>query len=250
MFSKRELNCYKLFLFENMKKILIFTLICFCSHFAYSQVLVALLFGDKLNSDKLEFGLAVSPTFSTISDTDGDYKSGLGLSLYFNLKMNPNLYLHMDLAPKSSFGTDNLAPYATGIESIDGIYLNNENTTVLRKIKAISIPLLVRYRIKGLLFAEAGPQFNIFLKSRDIFTTEINNDELTYEVNINDRITFMDAGLAGGIEYKLKKEKGIGIGVRYYYGLTDIMKQTGGSQKNSAVYLRLLVPIVPKSKAK
>jgi hypothetical protein len=53
---------------------------------AKSQVLIALLFGDKLNTDKLEFGLMVGPNFSYISNSNANGKAGLGLGLYFNLK--------------------------------------------------------------------------------------------------------------------------------------------------------------------
>ncbi|MCH5599306.1 hypothetical protein [Niabella ginsengisoli] len=85
-------------------------------------MLVALLLGDKLKSDKIEFGLNLNPTFSTISGLDGDTKPGLGLGLYFNFKLNDNLYFHPEFSPKSVFGIKGLAPYATGNAHVDGIY--------------------------------------------------------------------------------------------------------------------------------
>lgn len=40
------------------KKFFVAHFLCLCTLQTNSQVIIALLFGDKLNSDKLEFGLA------------------------------------------------------------------------------------------------------------------------------------------------------------------------------------------------
>lgn len=233
-----------------MKKIILLALVCLYANTASAQVLIALLFGDKLNSDKIEFGLHVSPTLSTLTNVNGDFKSGLGLGLYFNIKLSPNLYFHPEFSPKTAFGTTNLAPYPTGYADVDPIYLNNDNAKVLRKINALSLPLLMRYRIKGLLFANLGPQINVFYKPKDIFSNETDGNEIDYRTPIKDQLSFMDIGLTGGLEYKIKKDKGMGIGLRYYYGLTDVLTKMGGSQRNSAFNLSVFIPIDPMAKKK
>jgi hypothetical protein len=210
-----------------------------CCHAVYAQVLIALIFGDKLQTDKLTFGLVVSPTFSTISNVDGDSKSGLGLGMYFDIKISENFFLHPEAIPKSSLGANGITPYPTGSDSLDALFADG---SVQRKIRAISLPLLCRYRIKGLLFAELGPQIDWMLNAKDIYKAKINDNEMTYTTNIKDQFTRFDVGLAGGFDCKLKKDKGMGLGLRYFYGLTDVMK-TGGTQKNRALYINIAIPV-------
>lgn len=233
-----------------MKKILLLLVMCGYAHYASAQVLIALLFGDKLNSEKMEFGFNITPTLSTLTETGGDFKSGLGLGLYFNIKLRPNLYFHPELNAKSAFGTTNLSPYATGYHDVDQIYLNDDKAKVLRKIKAMSLPLLMRYRIKGLLFANFGPQINVFYRPKDVFSTDADENQLDYTTPIKDEVSFMDVGIVGGLEYKIKKDKGLGIGLRYYYGFTDVLTKMNGSQRNSAFNLSVFIPIDPAAKKK
>lgn len=51
-----------------MKKSLLLLFALFCLAPAHSQVLISLIFGDKLNSPFLEFGLEGGANFSTITD--------------------------------------------------------------------------------------------------------------------------------------------------------------------------------------
>ncbi|MBT1699514.1 outer membrane beta-barrel protein [Fulvivirgaceae bacterium PWU4] len=223
-----------------MKKLTVILSILCIKTPACAQVLIALVFGDKLQTEKLTFGLVVSPTFSTISNLSGDYRSGLGLGLYFDIKISKNFFLHPEAAPKASLGVDGLSPYSTGNDSLDALFVNG---VVNRKLKAISLPLLCKYRIKGLLFAEAGPQINWILRVRDVYTAEINGNELTYETELKNEFTRFEVGLAGGLECKLKKDKGMGLGLRYFHGLNDIWKSREGKQVNQALQINISIPI-------
>ena len=207
---------------------------------ASSQVIIALLFGEKLNTGQMEFGLMLSPTFSNISGITSETKTGFGLSLFLNFKHSEDLIFRVEASPKAVFGAEEIPPYKTGYPVIDSIYA--DGGTVERKIKALSLPLLVRYRISGLLFAEAGPQVNWMTKGKDIFNTERDENELDYTTEIKDNLTMFDVGIAAGMEYKLKKDRGMGIGFRYYYGFTD-MQKTPGAQHNSAWTLNLSIPV-------
>ena len=224
-----------------MKKLTCLMIVLAFCHAASSQVLIAILFGDKLNTDKLEFGLMVSPTFTNISEITSDPKFGLGLSLYFNVKMSQNFFFRLEASPKAVFGAQRIPPYNTGIGVIDSIYA--AEGSVERKIKALSLPLLLRYRLKGLLFAEGGIQVNWMTNAHDIFETKVDGNELTYTAQTKDFITRFDFGIAGGLEYKLKQDKGMGIGVRYFYGVTDMLKTELGTQRNISLMLNVSIPI-------
>jgi hypothetical protein len=212
-----------------------------CVHAQTSgQILIALVFGEKLQSEKLTFGLCVVPTFSTISNLEGSQKNGLGLGLYFDIRISQNLFLHPELLPKSSLGMRDLPIYSTGIDSVDSFFANG---SIKRNIRAMSLPLLCRYRLKGLLFVEAGPQIDWMLRTKDVYSTDINGDDVTYTIESKDQISRFDIGLAAGLHYKLKRDKGMGLGIRYLYGLTDMVKTQAGTQVNQAFYVNILIPV-------
>lgn len=223
-----------------MRKILCLALLTGMCYTASSQVIIALLFGKKLNTDKLEFGLVVSPVYSTISNVGGKYKSGVNLSLYFNVKLNENLFFHPEASPKASFGSKEIEPYSIGDAAIDSVFA--DGGTVKRKLKAMSVPLLMRYRIKGLLFAEAGPQIDWIIKSRDVFEKKMDDNSFSYTNKIGSKVANFQVGVAAGLEYKFRHDKGMGLGIRYYYGLTDVMKDISASH-SSVWMINIGIPI-------
>jgi hypothetical protein len=223
-----------------MKKMLLSVLLLIICQAATAQVIIALLFGDKLNTDKLEFGLFGGPTFSNISDMNAQAKAGFNLGLYFNLKISNNFFLHPEAIAKEALGAEGITPYSTGIPEIDESFADG---SVTRKIKAVSLPLLVRYRLKGSLYAEAGPQIDWQLRTTDIFKTEVNDDPLEYTVKPKDVTTAFSVNVAGGLVYRFRKDKGLAMGLRYCHGLTDIMKIENGKQANSAWLIHLAIPV-------
>jgi hypothetical protein len=205
-----------------------------------SQVIIALLFGDKLNSDKLEFGLTVGPNFSYISKSEADWRTGLALGLYFNVKLSDKWFFHPEAVPKSPFGGKNIPVYPLDDPNLNESF---QNGSITREISYISLPLLFRYRIKGLLFAEAGPQLSLRTNAKDIFKQGLSGGELEFIKNVEDEYTRFDFGAAAGLVMKFKKDNGIGLGIRYYYGFIDVLKSAAGSQQNSGllVYISFAV---------
>lgn len=223
-----------------MKKIFLSLLLLVIGKLATAQVIIALLFGDKLNTGKLEFGLFGGPTFSNLTNMDAKYKPGFNLGLYFNYKISDNFFLHPEAIAKEALGAEGIAPYSTGIDEIDESFTDG---SVTRKIKAVSLPLLVQYRIKGSLFAQAGPQIDWMLKTTDIFKTDVNDDPLEYTTKVKDVTTAFGVNVTGGFMYRFRQDKGVGLGLRYCYGLTDIMKVESGKQGNSAWLINISIPV-------
>ena len=63
----------------------------------HSQVIISLLFGDELNSDKVRFGLDGGVNFSNLTGTGGSkFLENFNLGLYFDiqLKENSKWYVH------------------------------------------------------------------------------------------------------------------------------------------------------------
>jgi hypothetical protein len=226
---------------NTMKKITgIILLSCLCK-IGHAQVVIALLFGDKLNTGSLEFGIVVTPGLTDISNIESKHRNNLSLGIYFNIHPDKKFFIHVEGIAKGSFGAEELVPYSLGNDTLDGLFANG---SVERKIKAFSLPILGRYAITPQFFVEAGIQPDMMLKSKDIFTTKVNDNELSYTTTISDQVALLDFGVAGGLFYKFKKDKrSMGIGIRYFQGLTDILPSTAGNQANSAWQLNITIPI-------
>jgi hypothetical protein len=234
------------------KFILAAILLLSLSYTANSQVLISLLLGDKLNSDKLKFGLDGGANWSNITNLDpSNYKPHFNLGFYFDfrLKENTHWYLHTGVLVKSTMGAQRLNPYLTGNAEIDSLFVNGN---VERKINYFNVPILARYQFKNMLYIEAGPNLGLRYKAFDIFTADVEDkQDLSYTLDVRDQFTRIDAGIMAGVGFQVLKGTGYNFGMRYYYGLTEIMKEnTGDPQHNSTYYLYFSLPIGAGEKAK
>ena len=90
------------------KHILIF-LFLFISAGVQSQVLIALLLGDKLNTGNIEFGLDGGFNYSSISGLDtNNYVNSFNLGFYFDIRMKDQWFLNTGVLVKSDLGVDKL----------------------------------------------------------------------------------------------------------------------------------------------
>ena len=208
---------------------------------ARSQIIVALLFGDKLNTGKMEFGLVAAPILSNITNTNSDYRSGFNLGLYFNFRPDKKYHIHLELTAKGSLGGKNIQPYPVGNDSLNYLFRDG---SVERIIRSFNVVLLGRYTLSRHFFFDAGIQPDLMFKAKDVFTSTVDQSELQYSVKLNDEVTRLDFCLAGGLFYRFGTDrKSMGIGVRYVYGLTDIDKVHVGTQANRCLMATVTIPV-------
>ncbi|PWT96606.1 MAG: hypothetical protein C5B52_15325 [Bacteroidetes bacterium] len=212
----------------------------FTSSIVKSQVLISILFGKKLNTDKLEFGLAVGMNYAGLTNLEAKYRPGINLALYFNWKISENFFFHPEASPKFTFGAKDIQPYSLGDPGLDSLFKTGK---VKRSLKYIGVPLLARYRVKGLFFVLAGPSVNLRVNANDEFKTKVNGQELTYENKVKDQYAAFEIGLSGGVEWKFRKDKGLGLSLRYYHGLTSVLSDNAVRQRNSAFQIIMSIPI-------
>ncbi len=88
-----------------MKKPLLLLFFLFAVYTMQSQVLIALLLGDKLNSGNIEFGLDGGMSFSSITGMDSRRNlNSFDLGFYFDIKIKDPWYLNTGvLYPNSRF---------------------------------------------------------------------------------------------------------------------------------------------------
>lgn len=218
---------------------------------ALSQVVISLIFGDELNSDKVRFGLDGGVNFSNLTGTeDSKFLENFNLGLYFDiqLKENSNWYLHTGALLKSELGATDMEVYPLDDAKLDSVFSGG---SVERTLKYIHIPALVRYKFTNHLFFEIGPMLGILTKATDVFYNEVKSEEdLSFTNKVTDQYKWFDAGLQAGIGYHLMKGTGVNFGVRYYQGLMDVLKQSSTDPVlNQSVYLFVSIPIGAGEKA-
>ena len=224
-----------------MKKIIAALFIVVLCVPARSQILIAVLFGEKLNTGKLEFGIVVTPSLTGFTSIESKRRNGLDLGIYFNIRPDRKFFFSVEGIAKGALGAKDIAPYSTGSDTLDHLFANG---TVERKIKSFGLIALARYEIVPKFYAVAGIQSNMMLGAKDIFRAKVNDNDINYTIKINDQVTLLDFGLTGGVFYKFRKDKrSMGMGIRYFQGLTDILKSTPGTQANTAWQLNITIPI-------
>ncbi|WP_274475422.1 porin family protein [Mangrovimonas aestuarii] len=237
----------------SIKKTFIFTvLFLFIGvEYANSQVLISLIFGDKLNSDKIEFGLDGGLAISDINGIDhAKARQNFNLGFYFDFKLKPErLKLHTGVIVKSPVGAKDISTYSIGDQEIDSLF---EDGNVSRKLNYFYIPVAVKYNFVDDFFFEIGPQIGLLYKARDTFESEtVNGQDLELENDVRNEYKTFDLGLTAGLGYKLMKGTGINLGIRYYSGFLNIAKNdTMGNQRNQVFYFFAGIPIGAGKKSK
>jgi len=217
-----------------------------------SQVLIALLFGDKLNTPSLKFGLDGGINFANLAGYSGSkFTNSFNLGLYFDiqLKKETGWYIHTGVLLKSPMGGDNLTPYLLNDAALDTMFAAGK---IKRELRYINVPILVRYKFKPQIFIEAGPMLGVLVKATDLFYTTVNEDkDLSYKNNIYKKCSLFDVGVMGGIGYQFMKGTGIDIGVRYYYGFVSLPNDASyGTGTNQSIYAFISIPIGAGEKSK
>ncbi len=222
-----------------------FSMALLCISFAvHSQVLISILLGDKLNSGKLEFGLDGGWSLSTLSGAEGaKTHSNYNLGFYFDFAMkNPSWLVTTGVRVKSTMGAEGLPVYSLHDQNLDQVFATG---SVIRKLNYFNVPVMMKYRFKNHLYAQAGIQLGLKYKARDEFVNSVQDeDDLTYTLDIKKQYHPLDGGLCAGLGYRLIKGNGMNIGLQYYYGLIDVrISDTTPNEFNRALYVNVGIPI-------
>lgn len=222
------------------KKYIILVIVLLLGISSHSQILIAAIFGDKLNSEGLEFGLEGGFNWSDISNLDADKRlSAFNLGFYFEIRLKEQWHLYTGVLVKSRLGDDELSSNDLSFLEITP---NSEEGTYSQKINYFIVPALIKYKFKNRMYLEAGPQFSLMNKAWVEFNSDIDNKKIRIRDFNKDKINKLDAGLTIGTGYKLMADDGMTIGVKYYYGLANVYKGVSGTN-NSSLFLKLNIPI-------
>jgi len=234
------------------KYVLSIVVVLFTIQFANSQVLISLLFGNKLNTEQLKFGLEGGLNVSDISNLETSKNAvNYNLGFYFDimLNQNPHWYVHTGVLIKSTLGAK-IDPYSLDNEDLDDLFVDAD---VTRKLNYFNVPILARYKFENEVFIDFGPMLGWMLnKSHDEFTADVEfKEDLVYKRKVRDDYHKIDVGLEAGIGYQLEALHGMCLSVKYYQGLMNIVKDDNlGTQRNSVFYVLASIPIGAGERAK
>ena len=236
-----------------MKKTLLIILFFLTGIGVQSQVLITLIFGDKLNSPDLEFGLEGGINWANISGLEtNSFARKWNLGFYFDFRLKKQFFIYTGVLVKSNLGVDELT--FNDLNSLNAtVYLGNDGERLTgdysHKMNYFMVPVLAKYRFKNNIYIELGPQFGLMYKSWIEFKSDAENIEAVFKEFNKDRIHKLDAGAMVGLGYKFKKGPGWSLGAKYYYGFVDVYKDISGT-KNSSIFIKLNIPIGAGEKAK
>jgi hypothetical protein len=208
-----------------------------------AQVLITILLGDALNTDKIEFGLVGGMNRSYINDiSDSKGMNNFNLGFYFHILMKNNSYLSTGVLVKSNVGATGMPVYSMDDENFDAIF---QDGTLTKKISCFYVPILFHQRFNNnRWYIEAGPQLGLIHKPIDIFEISKLGGDAKFTLGVKNAYKSIDAGFLGGVGYKFKKEiKSMAVGINYYYGLVNVSENPDQKIKNSSIYFYMKIPI-------
>ncbi len=207
------------------------------------QVLISLLFGEALNTPKIEFGLVGGFNRSWIYDIEeSEGLNSFNIGFYFHIMLKENSFLSTGVLVKSNVGASGMPTYPIGDDDFDSVFVDGELT---KQINYFYVPIMYQQRFNNRWYVEGGVQLGLRNKTYDIFTLEdAFGGDLDYKRDTRDDYKYLDAGLIAGVGYKLKKRlKSSAVGINYYYGLMNVSKVPDQKIKNSALYVYFKIPI-------
>ncbi len=234
-----------------MKKFFLIFLLFLGSYYtAQSQVLISLLLGDKLNSDKIDFGLEGGGNFSSIFGMDSKkYVSDWNIGFYFVIQIKNNWYVNTGVLVKAKLGAGKLTE--KDLNFLDVHFPDSCTTSdgdYSQKINTFLVPAMVRYMFKNRMYVEGGLQAGLRYKTWVEYNSKSKETDIQIKEYNKDRINPIDVGAVAGIGYRFKKRTGMTLGIKYYYGFANVFKGTPGT-KNNSLFLKANIPIGAGEKA-
>lgn len=225
------------------KSIATLLFIFFCSLSAHAQVLIAAIFGDQLNSGKIEFGLDGGLNRSWyLAREDAKGLNNFNLGFFFHIKMTENNkgYISTGVHVKSNVGASGMPTYSIGDQEVDNLFSEGQLTS---KVNVFYVPMMWQQRL-GKIYIEGGIQPGLRTKVYDIFKVEDAGGDLEYKKEVSDDYTRLDFGMVGGLGYRFKEGPvSTSVGLNYYAGIVDVYKPEIYNLKNSSLYVYARIPI-------
>jgi hypothetical protein len=234
---------------KNYFKIILSAFLLFATVTVQSQVLISLLLGDKLNSERLEFGMEGGANFSHITNMySGKYMNDWNLGFYFVYHIKNHWYANAGVLVKAKTGSGKLTH--NDLAAIGSKFADTTmgEGTYSQKVNAFLVPLMMRYMFDNRFYVEGGIQASLRYKSWVEYKFKDKERYVKVREYNKSKLNPIDVGPTGGFGYHFPKRTGMTIGVKYYYGLVNAYKGMPG-KKNSVFFVKANIPIGAGEKA-
>lgn len=229
------------------KSLLLFGIFVLLFTKTHSQAaLFALLFGDKVASEKFNVSLEVGGTFHGYSDFDNGERDKLGINFGIggNLKLSENWFFTPNIyfLSKRNFKMDSFS-LSTDNPILNSQFANVPTTVTLNYIDVLA---LMSYQTNNKKYRFGlGPQISFLQKSRANF----ESPEGSFSQNFDGYTRETDYGIMADVAYvlgKAHKGKGIILHLRYYFGLADVLNDqiNTGDNKSGFLSFHLSLPFI------
>jgi len=200
---------------------------------AEGQVLLGWLMGEFLTTETFNVGFDIGLNISTLTGLENAKRvNGTLFGLFGEWRFHPNIHLQPGIIFISKKGADEIDPIAFDDPELDPIVSGG---VLNRDLSQMDFPILLQYATgpdKGLRFG-AGPQFNLITGAQDRYEgLTSDGTAVIIEQDLEDRLKGFEAGIA--FDFEIQISPALGIGVRYFHGLTD-MDDTPGFTSMSRV---------------
>jgi hypothetical protein len=234
-----------------MKKLVaagLFTILFMLPVVGNAQVLISILFGEQLNSGKMEFGLITGANVSTVTGMeDAKPLPTFKLGLFLDYNFTENWIGSFEANVKNTVGYSNFTPAEALFQVQDSVIEGANRTT--RSLNALQCPIYINYRFANRFSIGAGGYLSWQHGTRDLIDYTFQNTDLTIEQSFSGFIHRIDAGVVGALGYHFKKREsgypGISLRIKASYGLRDVFNdQTTLSGNNLWFSFDVAIPII------
>lgn len=227
-----------------MKKIISILVILLFFQFSVvqAQVLIGLIFGDRLNSDKMEFGLNVGANMTTMSHINSEkFNRGLAIGLYIDYKFADHFALATSLLFSSPKGVRNFGEDEYFQPLPDSIWIGSKSS---RGLSYIDLPLVVQYRPVPQIGIGLGIQTSLLLKAEDSFTHSYEDWDIGSVIDITDNFNRLDFGLVASLNFHFNGDPGVQIRLNYSHGLVNVYNSSvNRTAYNRTIQIGAMIPI-------
>jgi len=185
--------------------------------------LVALIFGDKVASEKFNISLEAGGTFTHYNDIPNTKRSRMGINFGIggNLQLSKNWYFSPNIyflaARNLQFKSYSLN---TGIPGLDEEFTD---VPTFADLRYIDIPIFLSYQTNNGKFRYSlGPQVSFLRDAK----AKYKGIEGEFTQSFDSFLHTVDYGVIADFCYalgKANKGKGVHVHARYYYGFADIL---------------------------
>ena len=205
--------------------------------------LLALIFGDKVATEKFHLSIDAGLNFSSMPGLKSQQTiHGVYFGLGTFIKLDDKWAITPEFKPLSPRGAKNVLPLRDYSSVLSNVSYDFE-------LNYIDVPVLAQYKLTPELFVSAGPQFSFLTSAKQLASGNLplgSTVDITEKMNSNFNSMYFSIPLEIGYSLSSARSgKGVDVKLRYNIGLSEMIAASNyGSTKGSTIQLFLSFPFI------